>query len=152
MQNNPDYYPVDDHLGYDARRHTWLKDDQVVSGEDAVTAYRQITTTIAPLKLIQAHLAGAISLGALAQGLKVDRLEARRQVQEYEESQSWTPQEISPETAAAARRFLKELGDGRTCPRCHAEITDKQQVGRCVYAEPCGHRLYQGQLPKETTK
>jgi hypothetical protein len=145
------YYPVDDHLGYDARQHVWLLDGQVLSEEDAVTAYRQITTTIAPLKLIQAHMAGAISLGALAQGLKVDRLEAQRQVQEYEQSQSWAPQKISPETAAAARRFLKELGEGKTCPHCHQEITDKQQVGRCVYAN-CGHRLYQGQLPKEDKK
>lgn len=32
------------------------------------------------------------------------------------------------------------------CPHCKAPITKKVQVGQCVYAEPCGCRLYQGRL------
>ncbi len=30
------------------------------------------------------------------------------------------------------------------CPHCNQPIQHKRQAGRCVYAEPCGHRLYQG--------
>lgn len=44
--------------------------------------------------------------------------------------------------------FLTELAEGKTCPHCHAPIEKRRQVGRCVYAEPCGHRQYQGRLPK----
>jgi len=40
-------------------------------------------------------------------------------------------------------RFEK-MADG-ICPECDASMR-KRQVGRCVYAEPCGHRLYQGKL------
>lgn len=32
------------------------------------------------------------------------------------------------------------------CPHCGAKIETKKQVGRCVYAYPCGNRLYQGKL------
>jgi len=34
------------------------------------------------------------------------------------------------------------------CPTHKVEIT-KVQVGKCVYAEPCGCRLYQGKLKKK---
>lgn len=30
------------------------------------------------------------------------------------------------------------------CPICKATIERQVQVGRCVYAQPCNHRLYQG--------
>lgn len=33
------------------------------------------------------------------------------------------------------------------CPECDQPMT-KVQSGRCVYAVPCGHRLYQGKLSK----
>jgi len=33
---------------------------------------------------------------------------------------------------------------GDVCHVCDGKITKKVQVGRCVYAEPCSHRLYQG--------
>lgn len=33
--------------------------------------------------------------------------------------------------------------EGGTCPACGSAMTEKQ-VGPCVYASPCGHRLYQG--------
>lgn len=32
------------------------------------------------------------------------------------------------------------------CPHCQARIENMRQVGRCVYASPCGHRLYQGRI------
>lgn len=39
----------------------------------------------------------------------------------------------------ATRRIKEGL-----CHECGAKVEKKVQVGRCVYAEPCGHRLYQG--------
>lgn len=36
--------------------------------------------------------------------------------------------------------------DNNICPHCDQPIGNKQQVGRCVYAYPCGCRLYQGKL------
>jgi|GEM_PF-1080565 len=39
--------------------------------------------------------------------------------------------------------FLSHLAQG-TCPHCGTPVKREKQVGRCVYAEPCGHRLYQG--------
>jgi hypothetical protein len=43
----------------------------------------------------------------------------------------------------AARRMADDLKHGR-CPECHQPVERRVQVGRCVYGEPCGHRLYQG--------
>lgn len=34
------------------------------------------------------------------------------------------------------------------CPHCRRKIESKRQVGPCIYAEPCGHRLGQGRLRK----
>jgi hypothetical protein len=34
------------------------------------------------------------------------------------------------------------------CPQCHKPVTGLSQVGRCVYARPCGCRVCQGQVPK----
>ena len=30
------------------------------------------------------------------------------------------------------------------CPRCDQPIQQERQIGRCVYAVPCGCRLWQG--------
>jgi hypothetical protein len=43
------------------------------------------------------------------------------------------------------RRFLQALAEG-TCPHCGATVERREQVGRCVYGRPCGHRLYQGRV------
>jgi hypothetical protein len=45
------------------------------------------------------------------------------------------------ERLAERRRKL----DANICPVCDQPMT-KRQVGPCVYAQPCGHRLYQGRL------
>lgn len=37
--------------------------------------------------------------------------------------------------------------DNNICPHCKAPIQHLKQIGRCVYAEPCGDRLYQGKVP-----
>lgn len=49
------------------------------------------------------------------------------------------------EVSAHLAEYLQDLAEDR-CPVCYQQIT-KQQVGRCVYGS-CGHRLYQGTLPK----
>lgn len=58
----------------------------------------------------------------------------------------------TPEEAAEERRKLIEAANAMTrcfeewiCPTCRAEVFHERQIGRCAYAEPCGHRLYQGQ-------
>lgn len=45
---------------------------------------------------------------------------------------------------AELRRYFVAIGDGR-CPICDAPM-QQRQVGPCVYANPCGHRLYQGRI------
>lgn len=61
-----------------------------------------------------------------------------------------TPEEINAEWAARRDAYLKFVSAlaNDICPHCQAAITRRVQVGRCVYAEPCGCRLYQGTLPK----
>lgn len=34
------------------------------------------------------------------------------------------------------------------CPNCDKAVTALEQIGRCVYAEPCGCRLWQGTIPE----
>lgn len=51
-------------------------------------------------------------------------------------------------TQEVAAKFLTELAEGKTCPHCHAPIEERYQVGRSVYARPCGCRQYQGRLSK----
>ena len=41
---------------------------------------------------------------------------------------------------------LRASVEGNVCCVCGGTITKKVQVHRCVYAEPCGHRLYQGTI------
>lgn len=45
----------------------------------------------------------------------------------------------------ASRRFTQALADG-ICPHCTTKIEKKRQVGPCVYADPCGCRLYHGRV------
>ena len=56
-----------------------------------------------------------------------------------------TQAEFEAETAqliAAADAFEASLAAGK-CPLCGASIQSRRTVGRCAYAEPCGHRLGQ---------
>lgn len=41
-------------------------------------------------------------------------------------------------------KFFADIEAG-TCPHC-GKAMKKRQIGPCVYAEPCGHRLYQGRV------
>ena len=47
----------------------------------------------------------------------------------------------------AALQFFDRLING-VCTVCGGEVTKHVQVGRCVYAEPCGHRMYQGKAKR----
>lgn len=47
--------------------------------------------------------------------------------------------DISPEASAAIVAYFERLMSG-LCPVCNHPITGEKQIGRCVYAEPCGHR------------
>ncbi len=61
---------------------------------------------------------------------------------------TWTAEEArakAEESEAHTVEFLRKLGAG-ICPTCNATVEKKRQVDRCVYADPCGHRLYQGQV------
>lgn len=50
-------------------------------------------------------------------------------------------------SAEAINKFFGDI-EANVCPHCQTAIERKKQVGPCVYASPCGHRLYQGRLTK----
>ena len=51
------------------------------------------------------------------------------------------------EIAAFLNEWASRLERG-VCTTCEQPMTQKQ-VGRCVYAEPCGHRLFQGRVTRK---
>lgn len=57
-----------------------------------------------------------------------------------------TPEEIAADEAAWAARIEEALARTKRgeCSDCGTKVTAVRQVGRCVYAEPCGHRVGQG--------
>ncbi|SRR6266568_971985 len=62
-----------------------------------------------------------------------------------------SPEEVAEkerEASEALQRYLTNMAND-ICPQCERPIEEKKQVGRCVYSWPCGHRLYQGTLPKK---
>lgn len=61
-----------------------------------------------------------------------------------------TPEEIEARNANVMQAFAQFQSDldNDICPHCKTPIQHWQQIGRCVYAEPCGDRLYQGRVPK----
>ena len=53
------------------------------------------------------------------------------------------------EQTQAVKTFLTQMKDREAkglCWQCGKALTAKRQVGRCIYAEPCGCRLGQGTL------
>lgn len=52
---------------------------------------------------------------------------------------------LSEEAAKAIREYFEALAGG-LCPTCHEPVEQKDQVGRCVYARPCGHRMFEGKV------
>lgn len=65
-----------------------------------------------------------------------------------------TPDEVAERNRHVAATFTKYLSDieAGKCPFCGSPIERERQVGRCVYADPCGHRLYQGKAKAFTNK
>lgn len=64
-----------------------------------------------------------------------------------------TPEEVAQEhekVRQSLARYLENIAND-ICPHCEKPIK-KKQIGRCVYGYPCGHRLYQGTLPKKDEK
>jgi hypothetical protein len=55
---------------------------------------------------------------------------------------------LTDEDWAAIKAFFDDWLSGH-CPLCHEVVQKEQQVGRCVVAQPCGHRLYQGRVKTE---
>jgi len=58
-------------------------------------------------------------------------------------------EEVEAEAAESEERlraFMARLAAGE-CPTCKKPV-QMRQVGHCVYGD-CGHRLYQGKLPKK---
>lgn len=64
------------------------------------------------------------------------------------------PVELSEEDEKQIQVFIQRLNDvssGKSdlCIHCQKPFTALTQVGRCVYAAPCGCRQYQGTLPEK---
>jgi len=60
----------------------------------------------------------------------------------------YTEEEVQQEVRKINALFDRTVQDIQNdiCPTCRLKIALKRQVGRCVYADPCGHRLYQGHV------
>lgn len=59
------------------------------------------------------------------------------------------PGPTTPEVQAAIEAFMqiwKERTARNECFQCGTPLTAQRQIGRCIYAEPCGCRLGQGRL------
>lgn len=57
-----------------------------------------------------------------------------------------TIEQIAEFNAALDARIeeMRVRGERNECSECGAKILEARQVGRCVYSEPCGHRMGQG--------
>jgi hypothetical protein len=57
-----------------------------------------------------------------------------------------TPEEIAADEAALQARLEEMRGQAERgeCSNCGVKVTKVRQAGSCVYAEPCGHRIGQG--------
>lgn len=65
--------------------------------------------------------------------------------------EAYTDDEIAKHNRAITgwMQHLADFGEKKRsdCPQCKQEVTQLVQVGRCVYCNPCGHRLWQGVIP-----
>jgi hypothetical protein len=61
----------------------------------------------------------------------------------------WTTSEQAESEADRADAYIRQMNERAArneCWHCGKPIQKKVQVGRCIYAEPCGCRLGQGRL------
>lgn len=59
---------------------------------------------------------------------------------------------VKRELPDAVKQALREWSEKLTnwiCPTCNSSIDKQVQSGRCVYASPCGCRLFQGKAQKK---
>lgn len=70
----------------------------------------------------------------------------REQFKNCASYQEPTAEEIAAWEAKLNARLdeLRERGEKGLCADCGAKIERAEQVGRCAYARPCGHRIGQG--------
>lgn len=65
--------------------------------------------------------------------------------------EQWTAQEIADreQRIMDSIHHLNNFTERQTeeCPHCKQHVDSLEQVGRCVYANPCGCRVYQGRVP-----
>ena len=59
---------------------------------------------------------------------------------------------IDPEIAAIARKYMLSMmsfenRETEDCPACDQHVDKLDKIGRCVYARPCGCRIWQGNIP-----
>ena len=63
----------------------------------------------------------------------------------------YTAEEIAEDDRAIAdfivRLAAQHSGQSDKCVHCEKPIEKLEQVGRCVYARPCGCRQFQGKVP-----
>ncbi|HEY5869937.1 MAG TPA: hypothetical protein VI542_30955 [Candidatus Tectomicrobia bacterium] len=60
-----------------------------------------------------------------------------------------TPGPTTPQFEAEVEAFIMQMKARiarNECFQCGTPLTAKRQVGRCIYAEPCGCRQGQGRL------
>ncbi len=66
-----------------------------------------------------------------------------------EESREPLPPEIARAAVEALTRMANLMSrESDVCMHCGQPVTKLVQVGRCVHAEPCGCRLWQGTVPE----
>lgn len=51
--------------------------------------------------------------------------------------------EFARRREASMQQFVERIENGQ-CPHCGTKVEERVQVGPCVYARPCNHRLGQG--------
>lgn len=60
-----------------------------------------------------------------------------------------TDAELDRVVADALKKFLAfNARETEACLSCGQHVTRLEKIGRCVYAFPCGCRLWQGNVPK----
>lgn len=73
-------------------------------------------------------------------------LDGRKATTTCEQFREPTPEEIAADEAAWAARVEEVTARFKRgeCSDCGVKVTAVRQAGKCVYAEPCGHRIGQG--------
>ncbi len=74
--------------------------------------------------------------------------EVRDRCAAYED---YTPEEIEKRNQVVVAGLIRLAQfvsrESENCPQCGQHIDRVEQVGRCVYARPCGCRVFQGRVP-----